>query len=161
MNDPLATYLHDHLAGSHFAVKLLDSMHEQYRDEELGEFALTLCADVKQDQNVLQEIIDHVGKARLDLTEVAGWLAEKASQFKLQRDDSGGGLGTFEALEALTLGICGKIALWQALPLIREFDARLPEYDFKGLMARGDEQYARTEEQRLRIIETTFRATSK
>ena len=26
MSDPLATYLHDHLAGSHFAVKLLDSL---------------------------------------------------------------------------------------------------------------------------------------
>ena len=72
MNDPLATYLHDHLAGSHFAIKLLESLHDQYKDEELGDFALGLCVEVKRDQDTLQQIIDHVGKATLDLTEVAG-----------------------------------------------------------------------------------------
>jgi hypothetical protein len=30
MHDPLATYLHDHLAGSHFAIELLDSIEKQY-----------------------------------------------------------------------------------------------------------------------------------
>ena len=85
MNDPLATYLHDHLAGSHFAIKLLESLHDQYKDEELGHFALGLCAEVKRDQDTLQQIIDHVGKATLDLTEVVGWVGEKASQFKLHQ----------------------------------------------------------------------------
>src|SRR5277367_6438572 len=138
MSDPLATYLRDHLAGSHFAVKLLETLQEQYRDEELGWFALSLCAEIKQDQDTLQTIIDHVGKASLDLTEVAGWFAERASQFKLQRDASGGGLGTFEALETLTLDIRGKLALWRALPAILEVDRRVPEYDYPALAARAE-----------------------
>src|SRR5271154_5152004 len=147
MSDPLATYLRDHLAGSHFAVKLLETLQEQYRDEELGWFALSLCAEIKQDQDTLQTIIDHVGKASLDLTEAAGWFAERASQFKLQRDASGG-LGTFEALETLTLGIRGKLALWRALPLVLKVDTRVPEYDYVALAARAEDQFARVDERR-------------
>jgi len=33
MSDALATYLHDHLAGSHFAINLL-SLSDRYKDEE-------------------------------------------------------------------------------------------------------------------------------
>jgi hypothetical protein len=157
MNDPLATYLHDHLAGSHFAVKLLNSLHDQYQDEELGEFALALRREVEQDQKTLEDIIGQVGEGHFDLMEAAGWLTEKASQFKLQRDDHGGGLGTFEALETLTLGIRGKLAFWQALPVIRQFDGRIPEHDFQLLAARAEDQYAGAEQQRLKVAADTFR----
>ena len=101
------------MAGSHFAIELLDSLHNQYRDEPLGRFAMALKIDGQQDQATLNEIIDRVGKSHLDLKEAAGWFAEKVSQLKLRRDDSGGGIGTFEALETLMLGIRGKFALWQ------------------------------------------------
>jgi hypothetical protein len=157
VNDPLATYLHDHLAGSHFAIKLLDSLHDQYKGEELGQFALALRAEVKRDQDTLLQIIDRVRKATLDLTEVVGWVSEKASQFKLQGDDSSGGLGTFEALETLALGIQRKLALWQALPLIREVNARVPTEDFGRLALRADEQYTSVENQRRLLIQATFR----
>jgi len=156
MNDPLATYLHDHLAGSHFAIKLLQSLHEQYKEGELGRFALALSAEIKQDQDILQGIIEYVGETGFDLTEAAGWIAEKASQFKLQRDETEGGLGTFEALETLSLGIRGKWALWQALPRIQEFDARVPPHDFARLATLADEQFAKVQEQRLRLIPATF-----
>src|SRR5260370_41973330 len=109
MSDPLAIYLHDHMAGSHFAIKLLESLHDQYKDEGLGQFALALCAEIKRDQDTLQQIIEQVGEAHFDLAEVAGWVGEKASQFKLQRDDCGGGPGTVEALETLALGIRGEL----------------------------------------------------
>jgi hypothetical protein len=38
MNDPLATYLHDHLAGSHFTITLLDSLqtNTNIRSSELS-----------------------------------------------------------------------------------------------------------------------------
>jgi hypothetical protein len=157
MSDPLATYLHDHLAGSHFAIKLLESLHDQYRDEELGKFALSLTAEVQYDQQILQRIADRVGTGHLDLTEAAGWLVEKASQWKLKRDDSDGGIGTFEALETLTLGIRGKLALWRALAIVRELDARVPDNDFEELSARAEHQYEEVEEQRLQLARTTFR----
>jgi hypothetical protein len=156
MNDTLATYLHDHLAGSHVATQLLESLQEQYRDEPLGAFALAMAADVKQDQDLLQAIIDHVGHAHMDLAAATGWLVEMASRLKLRRDESGAGLGTFEALETLALGIQGKLSLWKILPRVREFDARIPEYDFDRLAARAQEQYGRAEEQRARLVRSTF-----
>lgn len=160
MSDPLATYLHDHLAGSHFAIKLLQSLQEQYKDESLGHFARLLIRDVTEDQETLQKIIDHVGRASVDLTEAAGWIAERASQFKLSRDDASGGIGTFEALETLMLGIKGKLALWQALPVIRKVNPRIPDEDFVHLAARAEEQFTRVEKRRLQQAITTFAPVS-
>jgi hypothetical protein len=156
MSDNLTTYLHDHFAGSRFAIELLESLGKQYSKEPLGIFANALAIDVKQDQEVLQKIIDSVGKASLDLKDAAGWFAEKASRLKLGRDESGGGIGTFEALETLSLGIRGKLALWGVLPLIRKVDARIPEIDFAALAARAEEQYERVENQRLQLAPITF-----
>jgi hypothetical protein len=156
MNDPLSSYLHDHLAGSHFAINLLDSLHDQYRGEELGNFASNLCAEIKRDQQILEQIIQRVGKPHLDLPEAAGWLAEKASQIKLHRDHKGVGLGTYEAFETLSLGIRGKLALWRALSRIRDFDKRIPAQDFEQLAERAEDQYAQVEQRRLQLIPMTF-----
>jgi hypothetical protein len=161
MSDALATYLHDHLAGSHFAIELLDSIHKQYEQEELGEFALALSEEIKQDQAILQAIISQVAEAHFDLMEAAGWMAEKASQLKLRRDDSEGGIGTFEALESLTLGIRGKQALWHVLPVIRQVDARVPDNDYDALAARAEEQFRRVENRRLLMASITFQNLSR
>jgi len=158
MSDALKSYLHDHLAGSHFATKLLKALQEQYEQEPLGAFAGTMLDDVAQDQNILEQIIQQVGTAHLDLSETVGWLAEKASQLKLHRDHTGTGLGTFEAVEILALGIRGKLALWHALSAIRRVDTRIPALDFGQLAARAEDQFARTEDQRIRLVNSVFQA---
>jgi hypothetical protein len=158
MSDRLSTYLHDHLAGSHFAIELLSTLTDQYKDEPLGAFARALGVDVKNDQDTLQLVIEQVGKTALDLKEAAGWLMEKVSRLKLRRDESGEGLGTFEALEILTLGIRGKAALWSALAVIREVDPRVPACDFDKLIARAEDQFALVETQRLLLVRRTFAA---
>jgi hypothetical protein len=157
MSDALATYLHDHLAGSRFAIELLKSLQEQYKDQTLGEFARVLRLEVTADQVTLQKIIDSVGGANLDLKEAAGWFAEKAAQLKLREDHAVGGIGTFEALETLVLGIRGKLALWRALPIARKVDPRIPNLDFDKLAASAEEQGARIEKRRLQLAATTFR----
>jgi hypothetical protein len=155
MSDSLATYLHDHLAGSNFAVELLESLRDRYRDKELGSFAQALLRDIKQDQQVLLNIIEQVGASHLDLKQVTGWLAEKASRLKLSHDDPGG-LGTFEALETLQVGIFGKHALWRVLALVVEMDPRVPRNDFAQLAAQAQEQIARVEEQRKQVAQSAF-----
>ena len=157
MRDPLAIYLHDHLAGSRFAVELLKSLEQQYHGQPLGDFARVLEKDVTTDQEILQKIIDSVGRVHLDLKEAAGWFSEKAAQLKLGEDRASGGIGTFEALEALVLGIRGKLALWQVLPIVREIDARMPDLDFRNLAESAQEQGSRVEEQRLRLAAFAFR----
>ena len=148
MSEPLAVYLHDHLAGSAFAIDLVESLRDHYAGDPLGEFASDLLIQIKQDRDVLQAIADGIGKTSPDVKEAAAWLAEKVARFKLSHEDARG-LGTFEALEALALGILGKVALWRALQVAAECDDRLSGVDFEGLIARAQKQHAQVEEQRL------------
>jgi len=159
MNDPLASYLHDHLAGSTFAIELLESLRDQYADTDLGVFAATVLADVKEDQQVLQTIVDRVGKSGVHLKQATAWLAEKASKLKFRFDEPRG-LGTFEALETLTLGIAGKLGLWRVLAVVSEWDDRVRGYDFSQLATRAQQQHARVEQWRIQIARTALNASS-
>ncbi len=158
MSDPLATYLHDHMAGSSFAIDLLESIRDQHSDEPLGHFAAGLLIEVKEDKQVLQGIMDRVGKSSADLKEAAAWVGEKLSQWKLRRG-AAGGLGTFEALEALALGILGKLKLWRALAAIAAADVRMREVNFDELIARAEDQHARVEERRMQVAPTALQPT--
>ena len=160
MSDSLTTYLHDHLAGSHFAVELLETLCERSGEDPLVAFTAALLSDIKEDQEVLQKIVDRVGKGHIDLKAASAWFAEKASQLKLQHDEPGG-LGTFEALETLMLGITGKLALWRVLPVIAEFDPRVGAQDFARLAVRAQDQWERVEEQRMRLARVAFEKHSK
>jgi len=63
MDDPLAVYLHDHLAGSSFAVELLEKLVSEYGGTPSGNIARELLEQVHIDRGTLQELIAKVGKA--------------------------------------------------------------------------------------------------
>jgi hypothetical protein len=158
MSDPLATYLHDHLAGAVVAINLLEVLRDQHAGEPLGQFAAELLVEVAADRAVLQGLAERVGAGSSGLKEAAAWLGEKVSRLKLRRR-AAGGLGTFEALEALALGILGKLALWRALAVIAAVDVRLGGMDFDHLAARAQAQHAQVEERRLEAARTTLSHT--
>jgi hypothetical protein len=155
MSDPLAVYLHDHLAGSAFAIDLLESLRDHYSNDPLGELASKLLVEVDEDRNALQGIANRIGKESSGLREAGAWLAEKATRIKLSHDEAKG-LGTFQALETLGLGILGKLALWRTLMVVAETDDRLRDVDFEQLVVRAQAQYAKTEEGRLLLARQTF-----
>jgi len=97
----------------------------------------------------LQELADRAGAGSSDLKEFAAWLSEKVTRLKLRH--GGDGLGTFEALEFLELGIHGKWALWRALATVAASDTRLRGLDYEQLAARAEAQRASVEERRLEI----------
>jgi hypothetical protein len=116
MDNPLATYLADHLAGSVHAIELLKALEEQRRGEPLGKFAAEMVIEIAADQAVLRRLADNIGTGSNRAKELTAWLGEKLSRFKL-RHDTDDLLGTFEALEFLELGIYGKWALWRGSQL--------------------------------------------
>jgi hypothetical protein len=152
MSDSLAIYLHDHLAGSNFAVELLKSLLDQHADDALGASAAALLDEIEQDRETLQEIIARVGNGAPIMKEAAAWVGEKFSELKLGR----GAFGTFEAWEALALGILGKLALWQALETIADADIRLRGVDFSQLTARAERQHSEAEQLRLASARAAF-----
>jgi hypothetical protein len=156
MNEPLATYLHDHLAGADMAIELLQAMEKRQKDESLGQFAGHILAQVRQDRDTLQHLADAVGSGPNVLKEFTAWLAERASRMKLG-EGAAGEFGTFEALEFLALGIQGKLSLWRALQVAAASDARLSNCDFKLLIGRAEEQYAKVEERRLAVATTALK----
>jgi hypothetical protein len=158
MSDPLGKYLEDHLAGSGFAIDLLGAIRDQFAGEPLGQFAEGLLVEVEADRTVLKNLAERVGTVSGGLKGLSAWVAEKVSRLKLRRDASDG-LGTFEALEFLALGVQGKLALWRALIIVGPGDARLEHVDFGRLATRAEIQHAQLEERRLEAARTALRPT--
>jgi hypothetical protein len=157
MSDPLATYVRDHLAGAVVAINLLEALRDRHAGEPLGDFAAGLLVEVEVDRAALQGLADQVGAGSSALKAGTGWLGEKLSRLKLRRR-AAGGLGTFETLETLALGILGKLALWRALAVVAAVDARLRGVHFDDLAARAQAQHLRVEERRLEAARTALRA---
>jgi hypothetical protein len=159
-HDPLTTYFHDHLAGAQAAINLLAVLRDQHTGQPLGQFATGLLAEVEEDREVLRGLAERVGAGASALKEATAWLGEKVSRVKLRRR-SAGELGTFEALEALGLGILGKLALWRALAVIAEGDGRLGGMDFHHLADRAQAQHTQVEERRLEAAPMALRAAPR
>ena len=69
------------------------------------------------------------------------WLVEKLSEIKLHLDDAGdGALRRLEALETVSLGIAGKLAIWHALSAAAEDAPALSGLDFARLGCRAETQ---------------------
>ena len=147
MDNPLAIYLHDHLAGAALAMDLLGAMRDKHPADPLGHFAMLILSEVEADRATLKNLADRIGSGSSQLKEFSAWLSEKVSRIKLNSDSHS--LGTFEALEFLALGILGKLALWDALKVLQPADERLQGMNFDHLATRAREQYARVEERRL------------
>jgi hypothetical protein len=156
-HDPLTTYFRDHLAGAQAAINLLEVLRDQHTGQPLGQFAAGLLTEVEADREVLRGLAERLGAGASGLKEAAAWLGEKVSRVKLRRR-SAGELGTFEALEALGLGILGKLALWRALAVIAEGDGRLRGMDFHHLATRAQAQHTQVEERRLEAAPMALRA---
>jgi hypothetical protein len=151
MDDPLAVYLHDHLAGSSFAVELLEKLASEFAGTSSGEVALELLEQVQVDRKTLQQVIAQVGKANPRLDDALGWMAERISRIKLKHDDPSG-IGAFEAFETIGLGILGKRALWQAMQIRQNADTRLAGLDYSALIARAEQQFQKANQHRLNLV---------
>src|SRR5262249_13072267 len=100
MDDPLVVYLHDHLAGSRFAVELLEKLESKFSGTPTGEIAGELLEEVQIDRKTLEQLIAKVGKSKPDLYDALGWIAERVSRIKLAHGESSG-FGAFEAFETI------------------------------------------------------------
>jgi hypothetical protein len=155
MNNNVAAYLNDHLAGSVAAIELIDDLVNGSDDASLTQFLADLKRDIDSDQKVLEKLIDRIGEDESVVRKTAAWVSEKAARlkFKIAGDDFGG-LGLVQALEMLALGIRGKELLWRALA-----NSNWPELknlDLPKLEAGAIEQQERVEEKRLQATRAAF-----
>lgn len=154
-DDPLATYLHDHLAGARSALDVLHDLRDEHSGEPLGDFCAELMAEIEEDRAELENLASRVGGGVSRTKEAMARLGTRLSRPKLGRNLAGD-FGIFQALEVIALGIQGKLALWRALSIAAETDARLRGLDFERLSNRAKEQHARVEERRLLRARAVF-----
>jgi hypothetical protein len=157
MNDPLATYINDHLAGSAYAVDLVEFLRDTYDGQELGQFAAWLLREIAADREVLQGLAERVGGGSNSMKEFTTWLGEKISRLKLGHG-ANDGLGLFEALEFLEIGIHGKLKLWRAFAVVAPGNPRLAGVDFEHLANRAEKQREEVERRRLHLARFVFGA---
>lgn len=147
MNKKLCSYLTDHLAGATFAIELLKAIQNQDFCSEAAELAANLIEDVRSDKGSLEHLIEAYRGEPTSGRNLASWIAEKASHYKL---DPTSPLGIFESIEFLCLGVLGKRELWEALTVSAGGESRWTA-ELERLMGRADDQHAKLNALRLRL----------
>ena len=155
MNDNLSTYLNDHLSGAQFATEMLGRLRDSTKDALFRRHLAELLNQIEDDRVVLQGLVERLGEHRNAIKEVGAWLAEKASRLKLRTPEEEP-LSTFETLEALSLGVLGKVKLWQALSLIASDEPVLSGVNFGELESRARVQHDQLEAFRLEAAEAAL-----
>jgi hypothetical protein len=157
MNNALSIYLNDHLAGAEFAIELLGRLSASHPHDPLGTLAAKILVDVAADRDVLQELCATTDARGNDLKVTGAWVAERMSRLKL-RLGSELGLGEFESIEMLSLGILGKLKMWQVLRSIISTELELSPLDFSRLISRAEQQHDTVEQFRLAMADDVFSA---
>jgi hypothetical protein len=159
-DEHIATYLSDHLAGAVAALELLEHLEAAHSDTPLGVFVAEIRADVEADRRELEALMDRLHVTESRTRQATAWLAGKMTELKLRVDDpAGGALRLLEALEALSIGIEGKRAMWLALTAAAEDAPKLQLVDYGRLTQRAEDQRRRVEEVRLVAAKKALRPT--
>jgi hypothetical protein len=155
--DRLAIYLNDHLAGATVGVNLARRTAASNRDSSYGEVLAALAEEIEQDRRSLLDVMEQLSIGQDRLKVALSWGAEQAGRFKLNGQLLGySPLSRLEELEALSLGVEGKNALWLTLRRTHGDDPRLAGVDFDELIERARSQRRRLERQRRNAADEAF-----
>jgi hypothetical protein len=157
-NEHLATYLNDHLAGSVAALEVLEKLQAAYEGTELEQFCAELRNDIEADRQELKRLMERLEIPQSGARKAGAWITGKLAELKMRLDDSAHGpLRLLESLEAVELGINGKLALWRALIAAAEVAPALRgALDYQRLVKRATEQIERVEAHRLNAAKAAF-----
>lgn len=156
LNKHVNVYLNDHLAGSVAAIDILDAL-EQVEGHQ--EWAIRIRSEIVADRQELERLMQNAHVTTGIVRRASAWAAEKIVELKSRLDDGGDGyLHTFELLEALSLGIEGKRALWLALQSVAAQEPVFRVLDYPHLLDRAVQQRSEVEEHRIAAAEKALRS---
>ena len=146
----LDTYLNDHIAGATAGTNLAKIAAEEHQTDEHGPFFSEIYADISKDFGTLKDLATALG---VEESAGKGALAEigskmMAPKFTAGEDDE---LNAFITLETLSIGIEGKVCMWQALKRVEDAYPTLEKFGLDELLERAQSQRDRLEAQRLEI----------
>jgi hypothetical protein len=149
----LATYLNDHLAGATAGRELARRSAASNRGSDLGRFLAGIAREIDEDRDTLLALMSALQIDTDRIKVLGGWVAEKLARLKPNgRLFSYSPLSRLLELEGLTLGVRGKLALWQALELIQAGEPGLANTDLAFLGQRAERQLRELEQHRRAIV---------
>jgi hypothetical protein len=137
----LGIYLNDHLAGATGGVELIRRIESESGDTEAAETIRRLAVEIAEDRESLKRVMTELG-IPIDRVRVAlGWVAEKLARLKTNgRLVFRSPLSALLELEAMRLGVEGKICLWRSLITISQTHPELDRAELVKLAERGRRQ---------------------
>ena len=152
----LEIYLADHLAASAAGVALARRSAHSNAGTALGEALRRLAAEIDEDRRTLQTIVIELGFQESKTKDAVARVGEKIGRLKLNGQLRGySPLSRVLELEMLSVGVAGKLALWQSLQSVRGLGERL-SHDLDNLAERARRQRAEIEEQRTEAARVAF-----
>jgi hypothetical protein len=149
-NKAIDVYLNDHLAGAMLGADLAERICDQSKGTPLGDLMTSIAPEIEEDRQTLIDLMERMGTSKNPVKQATTWLAEKASRAKFSGATSGESeLGAFMALESLTLGVQGKLALWKVLKEVQDQYEPLASTNLDELIARASTQHDALERQRM------------
>jgi hypothetical protein len=157
-DDRLSIYLNDHLAGATVGANLARRAAGSNEGTEYGPGLAAVAHEVEEDRATLLDVMERLSVRHDHLKTALAWGAEKAGRLKLNGQLLGySPLSRLEEIEALSLGVEGKLALWRALHSTHGSDPRLADVDLDGLIERARSQRRRLERLRTRASDEALR----
>jgi hypothetical protein len=140
----LGIYLNDHLAGSVVGSRLARRIAKHNQGNHYGSEASRLAEEIEQDKGALEGLMERLGVRKKRTRLAVAALAETAGRLKPNGRLVGySPLSRVIELEALTIGITGKLELWQSLKATGE---RMAGVDPDQLIERADDQRNRVQD---------------
>ena len=153
-SDRLAIYLSDHLAAATAGLELVRRAASSNRSNDYGRVLEELAEEIDGDRETLKDVMKRLSVEPDRAKLAAAWASEKVGRLKLNGQLRGySPLSRLVELEGLSVGVEGKLALWQALRRRFGEDPRLRGVDLDELIDRARSQRRRLERQRQRAAE--------
>jgi hypothetical protein len=161
-DDRLSIYLNDHLAGATAAANLARRAASSNEGTVYGPGLDAIANEIEEDRAALLDVMQRLSVGHDHVKIALAWGAEKAGRLKLNGQLLGySPLSRLEEIEALSLGVEGKLALWRALRSTHGSDPRLAGVALDELIDRAQSQRRRLERQRVRAADEALRQPSE
>ncbi|HEX2358821.1 MAG TPA: hypothetical protein VHH72_03290 [Solirubrobacterales bacterium] len=142
----LRIYLADHLAGSSGGSSLANRIARENDGNEYGHEMAQIARQIEEDRESLQRIMETVGARKRRWRQAGAWMGEKAMRLKPNGRLFGySPLSRVLELEAIIMGVTGKVQLWRGLKGLAERDSRLSSEQIARLEGRAEDQRKRLE----------------
>jgi hypothetical protein len=153
----LGIYLNDHLAGAVAGTELARRLADAERHRPGGEALQRLAGEIDEDRVALLEVMSALEVPVRHYKTWAAWATEKVGRLKLNgRLLARSPLSRVVELEAMQLGVEGKVAGWRTLRARAETDSRLDSTRLDELIDRARRQIDQVERLRVRAAAEAF-----